>query len=119
MLLARQPEQLRVGRQYFADGILKLPTRRNPTPYLLNPLLGDVLNLLFPLDHKGQRPDRMPAVIDAMTGRLAAAEMGEGEGARESILGDVETAQQLELALPQPRSERASGWMIHLNVNIQ
>jgi hypothetical protein len=61
----------------------------------------------------------MPAVIEAMTGRLAAAEMGEGEGARESIPGDVETAQQLELALPQPRSERAPGLMNHLHVYLQ
>jgi hypothetical protein len=54
-----------------------------------------------------------------MTGGLAAAEMGEGERARESILGDVETAQQLELALTQPRSEKTVGFMSHLSVYIQ
>jgi hypothetical protein len=61
----------------------------------------------------------MTAVLGAMTGRLAAAEMGEGEGAWEGILGDVETAQQLEFALTQPRSERALGFLINLNVYIQ
>jgi hypothetical protein len=61
----------------------------------------------------------MAAVIGAMTGGLAAAEMGEGEGARESILGDMETAHQQELALTQSRSERASSLMSHLTVYIQ
>jgi hypothetical protein len=61
----------------------------------------------------------MAAVIGAMTGGLAAAEMGEREGARESILGDVKAAHQLELTLTQPRSERASSLMSHLTVYIQ
>jgi hypothetical protein len=61
----------------------------------------------------------MAAVLGTMTGGLAAAEMRESEGARESILGDMETAQQLELALTQSGSERASGLMNHLNVYIQ
>src|SRR6267143_2198699 len=118
-LLACQHQQLRIGRQYFADGVLKLPTCLDPAPYLLDPFLGDVLDPLFPLHHKGQRPDGMAAVLGTMTGGLAAAEMREREGARESILGDMETAQQLELALTQSGSERASGLMNHLNVYIQ
>jgi hypothetical protein len=61
----------------------------------------------------------MAAIFGAMTGRLAAAEMAEGEGARESLLGNLKTAQQLELALTQPRSERALGSMNHLSVYIQ
>jgi hypothetical protein len=61
----------------------------------------------------------MAAVLGAMTGGLAAAEMREREGARESLLGDRETAPQLELALTQSRSERASGFVNHLNVLIQ
>ncbi len=98
---------------------MKLPPRRDPAPYLLHPLLGDVLDLLFPLHHKGQRPDGMAAVLHAMTGGLAAAEMREREGAGESLLRNRETAQQLELALTQSRSERASGLMNQLNVYIQ
>ena len=63
--------------------------------------------------------DGMAAVIGAMTGGLAAAQRREREGAREGILGDLETAHQLELALTQPGSERASGWWNHLSVYIQ
>jgi len=61
----------------------------------------------------------MAAVLHAMTGGLAAAEMREREGAGESLLRNRETAQQLELALTQSRSERASGLMNQLNVYIQ
>ena len=104
-----QHEQLGVGGQHFADGVLKLTSGLHAAPHLLDPFLGDVLDLFFSLDHKGQRPDRMAAVLRTMTGRLAAAEMSEGEGARESILGDMETAHQLKLALAEPRSERALG----------
>ena len=92
-LLALQHQQLGVGRQHFADGVLKLPSRLDPAPHFLNPILGDVLDTFFPLHHKGQRPDRMATVLGAMAGGLAATEMREGEGAREGILGDRETAQ--------------------------
>jgi hypothetical protein len=61
----------------------------------------------------------MAAVIGAMTGGLAAAEMGEREGTRESIGGDVKTAHQLELALTQARSEQVLSSMSHLSVYIQ
>ena len=114
--LALQHEQLRVGRQHFADGVLKLPSRLDPAPHLLDPVLGDVLDLLFPLNHKSQRPDRMAPVIGTMTGGLAAAEMRKGERAREGIGGDRETPQQLELALTQSRSEWSIASMDHLNV---
>jgi len=116
--LTFQHEQLCVGRQHFADGVLKLPSRLDPAPHLLDPILGDMLDLLFSLHHKGQRPDGMAAVIDTMAGRLAAAEMRERERARESVGGDRETSQQLELALTQSRSEWSIAPMDHLNVYI-
>ena len=118
-MLALQHEQLCVGRQHFADGVLKLPSRLDPAPHFLDPILGDVLHLLFSLHHKGQRPDRMAPVLGTMTGGLAATEVREGQGAREGIGGDRETAQQLKLALTQSRSERSISLMDHLNVYIQ
>jgi hypothetical protein len=45
--------------------------------------------------------------------------MGERQGTGESIGGDVKTAHQLELALTQPRSERALSCMSYLTVYIQ
>jgi hypothetical protein len=117
--LALQHKQLRVGRQHFADSVLKLPSRLDPAPHVLDPILGDVLDTFFPLHHKGQRPDGMATVLGTMTGGLAATEMREGQGAREGILGDRETAQELKLALTQSRSERSIAPMDHLNVYIQ
>jgi len=119
-MLALQHQQLCVGRQYFTDGILKLPSLFDSAPHLFDPLLGDVLNTFFPLYHKGQRPDGMASVIDTMTGGLTAAQMSERKGAREGIRGDREAAQQLELTLAQSGSD----WSItsmnhHLNVYIQ
>ena len=116
-MLAFQHEQLRVGRQYFTDSILKLPSLLDPAPHL-DPLLGDVLNMFFPLHHKGQRPDGMAAVIDTMTGGLTAAQMRKREGTREGIRGDREAAQQLELTLAQSGSQWPFTSMNHLNVYI-
>jgi hypothetical protein len=60
----------------------------------------------------------MATVLDAMAVRLAATEMAEDEGARESVLGNRETAQQLKLALTQSGSERSVTLMNHLIVPI-
>src|SRR5260370_28359388 len=56
-LLVFQHQQLCVGRQHFADSVLKLPPRSASAPYLFDPILGDVLATCFPLNHKIQRPD--------------------------------------------------------------
>jgi hypothetical protein len=98
-LLPGQHQELRVGRQYLAHGILELTPRLHPAPHVLHPFFGNVLDMLFPPDHKGQGPDGMALALGAMTGGLATAQMTEGERAGEEILRDMETAQQLELAL--------------------
>ena len=118
-LLVLQHQQLCVGRQHFANRVLKLPPRSDSAPYLFDPILGDVLDTFFPLNHKGQRPDGMAPIIGTMAGGLAATEMGEGERTGEGIRGNRKTAKQLELALAQTRSERALAWMDHLIVYIQ
>src|SRR5260370_37829949 len=110
--------KLGVSRQHFTHCILKLPPRSDSAPYLFDPILGDVLDTFFPLNHKGQRPDGMAPIIGTMAGGLAATEMGEGERTGEGIRGSRKTAKQLELALAQSRSDRALAWMNHLIVYI-
>jgi hypothetical protein len=117
LLFPRQNEELGVGCQHLANGLLELSPGLDSASYLFDPLLGDVLDVLFPLHHKGQRPDWMAAVVDAMTSGFAAAEMSEGERAGEGILGNKETAQQFELTLTQSRSEWVS-CSEHLNVRL-
>jgi len=77
-----------------------------------------VLDMFFPLDHEGQRPDLMASALGAMAGGFATAQMGEGERTRKSIVGNLEAAQQFELTLPQSRSKRSSGLNYHLIVII-
>jgi hypothetical protein len=55
---------------------------------------GDVLDMLFALHHEGKRPDWVALALRTMTGGLAAAQMAEGERARQQIVGDVETMNQ-------------------------
>ena len=118
LLLSRQHQQLGIGGQHLADRILELPPRGHAVPDLLDPVLGDVLDMLFPPDHEGQRPDFMASALGAMAGGFATAEMGEGERARKGIAGNLETAQQFELTLPQSRSKRSSRLVNHLIVVI-
>jgi len=51
----------------------------------------------------------MAAALGTVAGGFATAEMGAGERTRKGIVGNLETAQQFELALPQSRSKRSSG----------
>jgi hypothetical protein len=60
----------------------------------------------------------MALAFGAMAGGFAAAEMGKGERAGEGLVGDMETAQQLELALAQSSSERPLWFANHLIVLI-
>jgi hypothetical protein len=58
----------------------------------------------------------MASALGTMAGRFATAEMREGERTRKRIVGNLKTAQQFELALPQSRSKRSSGVVNHLIV---
>jgi hypothetical protein len=60
----------------------------------------------------------MASALGTMAGRFATAEMGEGERTRKGIVGNLKTAQQFELALPQSRSQRSSEVVNHLTVII-
>jgi hypothetical protein len=60
----------------------------------------------------------MASALGAMAGGFATAQMGEGERTRESIVGNLEAAQQFEFTLPQSRSKRSSGLVNHLIVII-
>ena len=93
LLPSRQHQQLGIGRQDLAHSLLELPPLRHPTPDIRDPGFGDVLDMFFPLDHEGQRPDLMAPALGTMAGGFATAEMGEGERTRKGIVGNLETAQ--------------------------
>ncbi|OLE17134.1 MAG: hypothetical protein AUG83_00275 [Acidobacteria bacterium 13_1_20CM_4_57_11] len=117
-LLSRQPQKLGVGGQYLAHGVLKLSPSLDPFAHLVDPLFGNVLDLLFSLDHEGERPDGVALIMDAMTGGLATAQVRERERAGKKIFGDMEAADQFEFALTKSRGLRAVGLAVHLIVII-
>jgi len=94
---------LGVRREHLADRVLKLPPGLDAPAHLLHPVLRDVLDMLFPLDHEGEGPDGMSLALGAMTGGLAATKVAEGEGAGKEILGDAEAPNELEFSLAQLR----------------
>ena len=117
-LLVSQDEQLGIGRQHFAHGVLKFTSGLDPFAHLVDPWLGNVLDVLFPLDHEGERPDGVALVLGAMTGGLATAQVRKREGAGKEIFGDMEAADQFEFALTQSRGLRALRFVFHLIVII-
>jgi len=60
----------------------------------------------------------MAFTLGTMASRLATAKMAEGKRTRQQIVGKVETAHQLELALSQSGSLGALRLDIHLMVII-
>src|SRR6202021_2657258 len=74
--LPRQHQQLSVGCQYFAHGVLKLASGIDALLYIFDPGLGDVVDLLLAVHHESQRPSRMASTLPAVAGRLAAVQMG-------------------------------------------
>jgi hypothetical protein len=58
----------------------------------------------------------MALTVCAMAGGFAAAEVGEGERARERVFGNSESAQQLKLTLAQSRSEQSVRFVVHATV---
>jgi hypothetical protein len=115
LLLSNQYQQLGIGRQDLADGILELPSGGYPALDLFDPSLGNVLDTFSSPDHEGQGADLMTSTLGAMTGGGATPQMGERKRAGKGIRRNRKTAQQIELALTQSRSERSSGSLIILS----
>ena len=90
-----------IGGQHFPHRVLKLPPGLDAPANILDPVLGNVLDVLLALHHESERPDRMAGAVGAMAGGLAAAEMRSGQGAGEEIVGKLEPPHQFELALAE------------------
>ena len=98
-LLTGQHQQLRVGSQHFAHGILKFTARLDLLLNLLDPFFGDALGLSFPAGHKHQGPRRMAFAFDAVASGFATAGVVEDQGTGEEVVGDWELAQKFKLTL--------------------
>jgi len=105
LLLPGQDQQLGVGGQHLANGVLKLSARRYPLVYIFNHLFGDVLGLLLSSYHEGVSPDRVTRIASfgAVTGRVPAANTAYRKRAGEKVIRDGEAAEQSKLSLPETR----------------
>jgi len=80
-----QSQQLGVHSKDFGDCIFELPATHNARAERVDPVFRDALDMLFALDHEGERPNRVALALGAMTGRLAATPVGQSQGARQTI----------------------------------
>jgi hypothetical protein len=101
-LLARQNEQLGVGREHLSHGVLKLTSGAHPRGDVLGPFFGDAFDAVFACRHEGQGPSDVAGIFrgGAMAGGSATAGMGLGERPRQQVARYGEAVQELELALP-------------------
>jgi hypothetical protein len=80
---------LGIGGQNFPHRVLEFAPGLDATADVLDPVLGNVLNMLLTLHHESERPDRMAGTVGAVTGGLAAAQMRLGQAAGEEIIGKL------------------------------
>ena len=76
-LFTCQYQQLRVGSEHFAHGILKFTAGIDLLLHFLDPFFGDALDVLFPAGHERQGPCRMAFVFSTMTSGLPTAGVAE------------------------------------------
>ena len=98
-LFTSQHQQLRVGREHFAHGILKLTARFDLLLNFLDPFFGDALSVFFPTSHKHQGPGRMAFAFRTVASGLATAGVGEGQGTGEEVARNRELAEKFKLTL--------------------
>jgi len=116
-LLASQHQQLGVGGQHFPRRVLEFAPGFHAAADVLDPVLGDVLDMLLSPHHEGERPDGMAWALGAVAGGLAAAEMRQGERAGKQIMRKMETTHEFKLTLPESRGPSTSGFDFHLMVS--
>ena len=113
-LFARQDQQLCVGSEHFADGILKLTACLDSLLDFLDPLFGDVLGVSFSVHHEDQRPGRMAFAFRTVARGFPTAGVVEDQGTGKQVVRDGELMEERKLTLTQTRGEGSLGYDLHL-----
>ncbi len=108
-LFAGQDQQLCVGSEHFADGLLKFTACLDSLLDFLDPLFGDALGVSFPSHHEDERPRRMALAFSTVARGFPAAGVVEHQRTREEVVRDLELAEECKLTLTQARGERSFG----------
>jgi hypothetical protein len=114
LLFPLEDQEFGVQDQQFRQGLLALSAVVHALANRIGPLLGNMLDPFFALDHEGERPQGMTLAVGTVTGRLAATAVSKGERAGKGVGGHFETGEQLTLALPKTIGGRAGGKGSHL-----
>jgi hypothetical protein len=119
-LFLGQDQELRIGGENLAHGVLELAPGPNAPAHFIDPSFGYVLHVLHALHHKGERPSAMPGVfrVGAVAGRFAAAQVTYGKRARQQIRGDRKAVEKFEFALAEASGLGAFGFGVQLPVYI-
>ena len=92
-----QRQELSVGGEDFGDGVFELPAAHNAWADRVDPVIRDTFDVLFTLDHKGERPNGVALSLGAMTSKLAATPVSQGQGARQTVGRHLKTGEELAL----------------------
>jgi hypothetical protein len=104
-----EDEDLGVQDEHFRQGLFELPAVVHTLTNRIDPLLRNMLDPLFTLDHEGERPRGMTLAVGTVTGRSAATAVGQGERAGKGVGGNLETGDKLALALSKTVGRRGGG----------
>jgi len=80
-LFTRQYQQLRVGSEHFAHGILKFTAGIDLLLDFREPFFGDALSMPFSIGHEHQRPRLMAFAFGTVASGLATAGVVQDHGA--------------------------------------
>src|SRR2546427_12439521 len=90
-----QRQKLSVGSEDFGDGVFELPAAHNAWADRVDPVFRDAFDMLFTVDHKGERSNRVALSFGAMARRLAAVPVSQSQGAGQAIGRHSETGEEL------------------------
>jgi hypothetical protein len=113
-LFASQDQQLRIGGEHLAHGVLKFTAGIDLFLDFFDPLFGDALGVSFSVGHEDQRPSRMTRAFGTVTRGLPTTSVVEDQRTGEMVVGDGVLAEERKLTLTQARGKSAFGGYFHL-----
>jgi hypothetical protein len=113
-LFASEDQELRIGGEHLAHGVLKFTASIDLFLDFFDPLFGDALGVSFSVGHEDQRPGSMTLAFGTVTRGLPTAGVVEDQRTGEEVVGDGVVAEELKLTLTQTRGEGAFRGDFHL-----
>jgi hypothetical protein len=94
-LISLQREELGVRREDLGDRCFKLSGLFDPLADRIDPVRGNLLDVLLSIQHEGERPGWVTLAVGAMAGRLATSRMGQRQRSWEAGWGELHMIEKL------------------------